>query len=73
MRHHRAIEQQPLELVLAPAAVEGGGVQGGEVGGIGRRRFGHARLRPREQLGDETHHRRGSLPAICGWASGARK
>ena len=73
MRDHRAIEQEPLELVLAPAAVEGGGVQGGEVGGIARRRFGHARLRTREQLGEETHHRRGSLPASCGCASGARR
>jgi hypothetical protein len=69
----RAIEQEPLEFVLAPTAMEGRRVQLGHVAGVARRRFGHAGLLAREQIRDEIHHRRGSPAAVCGRASGARR
>src|SRR5262249_1071517 len=64
-----AIGQQLLEFLLAPAAIERGGVNRRACGGIARRGRPKRRLRAAEP-GEQARHRRGSRPASCGRASG---
>jgi len=67
-----AIEQERSNH-LAPAAVERRTVKRGELGGVARPGFGHARLPAREQIGDEALHRRAQPGGAALVASGARR
>ena len=73
VRDDALIEQQPLELILAPATAERGGMQGRECGSIARSRFAQGRLAGRKQPGEEADHRRGNRASSCGRASGGRR
>ncbi len=68
-----ALDQQPVNFILAPAALERRAMHGGDRRGIRRPRLDERRRGAAEQAGDETHHRRGSWAAFCGCASGARR
>ena len=73
VRDHVSVEQQAVDFLLAPAAMERGGVQRGDRGGVAALRFGKLGLAAAEQLIEQRDHRRGNWPASCGWASGARR
>ena len=73
VRDHVPVEQQAVDFLLAPAALERGGVQRGDRGGVAALGFGQLRLAAAEQIGEKLDHRRGNWPASCGWASGARR
>jgi hypothetical protein len=73
MREHVAFDQQPLELVLAPAAMERRGMKLRDRGGVARRCVRQHGLAAREQAREKSHHRRGRRAASCGCASGARR
>ena len=49
MRDHAAVEQQPFDLVIAPAAPERGAMQAADCGGVFRRRIGDDGLGARKQ------------------------
>src|SRR6202043_2520582 len=68
-----AIDQQPMKLLLAPAALERRRVQLRDGGSVTLPRFREGGLGPAEEPRDEIHHRRGSCAAFCGCASGARR
>ena len=73
MGQYAAVEQQPLELVLAPAPAELSPMQGCERGCIARTRFGQHRFGPAEKPGKQTLHRCAIPAAFCGRASGGRR
>jgi hypothetical protein len=76
MRDHAAIEQQPLDLVVAPAAPERCSMQTSDRGGVFCHGIGDDRVCACEQAaqgGDQRRHRRGNCEAPWGCASGARR
>ena len=73
MREDVAVEQQLLDLAVAPAAMERRGMQRRDRRGIARRRLRQRRLAAREQAVEQSDHRRGRRAASCGCASGARR
>ena len=68
-----AVEKEAFHLVLAPAATERGGMKVRERGGVGWFSFGQRRLRRCEGARQPSDHWRGSVAAVCGCASGARR
>jgi hypothetical protein len=73
-----ALAEHPLELAVAPAVAERGGVQRCDGRGVARACLRERRLAAREQARKETvkhpDHRRGRpWPASWGCASGARR
>jgi hypothetical protein len=52
MCEHVALDEQAIDLVLAPAAVEGRGVKLGDRGGVAWRRFRQHGLASREQMAE---------------------
>ena len=77
MRDDVAFAEHPLELAVAPALTKRVGVQLCDRGCVARVCLRERRLAARKQTRKETleqpDHRRGSLAASWGWASGARR
>ena len=73
LRDHGAVGEQAFDFLLAPAAPERRGVQGGNGRRIARLRVGKNRRGLREQSLQKSDHRRASRAAVCGCASGGRK